>query len=290
MTIVSDWQSNILYPGGQGKCKVGTADLFPDRDWYVNVSIRDLHKWMWNLEDWSSNFDITLIDSQEAGAHTIDIDWSMSGQNHYADVNGEVGTDNWDATGRILFTPPNNRVCGGYNQTFHDPSIPSTINSSSSEERLLPYASGNFLFDSETYPRTISGTLALSGSGDVTFSVIGDGLTVGFVPSLFFDAEIDFYYVRLLGNGTADVYFDLTVVGDNSTAYAYTLTEASSGDIPPGGSASFLTVSTETLSILGKNITGYISVYDELESVTPAAVDTFTLTYAIDTTTAYTYA
>jgi len=301
MTQVTNWQSNILYPGGQGKCGVGTADLFPDRDWFVNVSIKDLHKWMWNLEEWSSDLSVTLDDTQSSDGESISLDLSMGGKNHYSYVIAEEGPNQYDATGRILLNPPNKRFCGDYFETELNYDIGTPVNSTGKEERLLPRCEGSVytLGDSSTdpYPVTVTGSLNISDGttyvGDLDFSCTADadlGESASFWPSVIITAGIEFYYIRLRGNGTADVYFDATMIADNGATFDYELNETNTGYIPPGGSATFQTISQVTLSVLGVNVTGYIAIYDYLESRTPSAVDSFTFTYAIAVTTAYTYA
>ena len=290
MTTAADFQTNSLYPGGEGKCKVGTEDLYPSDPWYVNVSMTDLHKWMWNLEEWSSDFDVSLVASQ-FGSLEIDCDLSVSGDNHYAQVDAEDSSSvTWDGEGRVLTTPPNKRVCGDYFKTVDSEAV-SPTHTKGKAERLLPVASGSMAFAlfSQTLPVTVSGSFNISDGtstvGDVSFSHSYN--TVGESGSLF--AGISFYYVRLLGDGTADVYFSAYANGDGGNLNSYTLAKTSAGDVPPGGDPSFQTVTAVTLSILGVDVTGYMAVYDNSESSVPSAITSFSFTYAIAVTTAYTY-
>ncbi len=287
MTTAADFKSLALYPGGQGKCKVGTADLYPSEPWYVNVSMADLHKWMWNLEDWSSNLDSDLEDTQSATLQ-IDADISLSGKNHYGSILSESlsAGDEWSGTGRALITPPNKRVCGAYFQTVDDQTTTPT-NSTGSEERLLPYAENEVIANDGAIPASISASFNISdGTSTVGTVSFTNTCNTGSVDAAY-RASIDFYYIRLLGNGTADVYFTAEVEG-TSSFYSYHLSRLNDW-LPFGTDPSFVTGSSISLSVLGKTASAYISVWDATESATPSAITSFSFTYAIAVTTAYTY-
>ena len=281
MTTAADFQTNALYPGGEGKCKVGTDDLYPSDPWYVNVSMADLHKWMWNLEAWSSDFDVSLVSSQ-FGSLDIDCDLSVSGDNHYALADAEDSSSvTWNGEGRVLTTPPNKRVCGDYFKTVDSDALTPT-HTKGKEERLLPEADCSMAFAlfSQTLPVTVSGSFNISDGtstvGDVSFSHSYN--TDGESGSLY--AGISFYYVRLLGDGTADVYFEAYINGDGGSTILYDLTRTD-------GSNSYTTGTAVTLSILGESVGAYVNAIEF--STPPSAITSFSFAYAIAVTTAYTY-
>jgi len=292
MTTAADFQTNALYPGGEGKCKVGTEDLYPSDPWYVNVSMADLHKWMWNLEVWDVSLDCaSVVKDSPSDTEWMDFDVSISGQFHnaYFQYDGvSVGTNFFTATGDCLYTPPNRRVCGQHYRTTETESSGPT-NTTNQAERILPvvYASiGHSGLESDPY--TKSDTLNISDGtstvGDLSFTGTLDNF--GAAES-FGGASMDFKYIRLLGNGTADVHFIADAFGDYSAGFVG-ITRLS----PLNDPLSDETATSFTISVLGSNFTAYVMTQRDIYAGTPSAgpaPDSFSFTYAIAVTTAYTY-
>lgn len=282
MTTAANFNTNALYPGGEGKCKVGTSDLYPSDPWKVRVRMEDLHKWMWNLEEWDVDFSAGLTTPTTASV-------SIGGKNHYADVSVDNFTTSsvadWGGEGRILDVPPNARVCGKYYQTSDGSGI-SPTNATGSEERLLPSAHGgaSWVFGgSDPDPVAASGSFNISDGvgnvGTVDYNCsISQGL--GFYGN--FTAGISFYYIRLLGDGTADVYFNASMSGDEYGIDYFSLTKTSQAN-------AYTSSTSVNMTIFGVTVGGFINWQDGTMTALPPAATGFSFTFALTVTTAFTY-
>jgi len=284
MTVVKDFNTNVLYPGGQGKCKVGTEDLYPSDPWYVNVNMADLHKWMWNLEEWSANLDMAVVlKDNPSDTYFLDVDISQSGKYHHAEMYiNDFTPIEWDGTGRVLTSPPNTRACGKYYQTTDGSEISAT-NSTGAGEFPMPYGDvGASTYSNGTFTGslTISDGTSAVGDADISFTVANND-EIGLPSSGA--AGISFRYIRLRGNGTADVYFTAECTAEYSDLFIEVV-RLSPVDDPATGETS----TSYTISILGKNVTAYVITAGGSGGTAPAP-DSFSFTYAITVTTPYTY-
>ena len=299
MTTAADFNTTALYPGAQPVwdsvnsewtedaderiigCKVGTDDRYPDALWSVNVDMDDLHKWMWNMEVWDMDLSLSWETQDDASPTpgTSGGSLDLTGQWHYLSHDSLA---DFAVAGRVLQGEPNERICGDYYQTSETLDFtPTTTHTTGKGEYLLPNITFSGLYDDLS---------------SISFDIEdGDSNVVGDVSELTdgntdHTLDLNFYYIRLRGNGTADLYFDLSYSGysiegaaGSELAIFANQTEADADSYWDGASGEAV-----DLTILGKTVSGYIK-YRNFSAVSSDTLNSFSFTYGITVTTAYTY-
>lgn len=285
MTATADFQTNALYLGGEGKCKAGADDRYPasvdplEERWMVNVSMAKIHEIMWNLEAWNTELTASWSITNDVPETTTG-NLTVEGQFHYAFFEGLEDL----MTGRVLKGEPRERVCGDYWQTTDDMGSgggASPVDSEGAAEYLLPSIVGDLSYDNLNTSTVDIKDGAAASVGSLTFTKDWDSdwPWIGFDP----------YYIRLLGDGTADVFFNLYCQSANYIGFEMELTlfrnEEQYDDY-----AYYLKGEAVTVTILGEDVDCWLGFSDWTGSDPENSVlDSFTLTYDVDVTTAYSY-
>lgn len=315
MTTTAQFNTNILYPGGQAECGVIVHDPYPSgipngNIFKTNVSMANVQKYIYNLEVWDVDFDVAAsVDSGAiAATHAID------GQFHRTSlsVGYPSGADDVNGYGEVFQGEPYENVCGDTYRTtrvYDGLGTDTTTHSENTADPIIPRCTMNYgtpgVVGDDPTGVTVTGSFNIEdGSsnvvGDVNFSrylnstgSAGDVVySTGFVP----------LYVRLLGDGTADVYFrfstflwnnvfgDLLILQNNNTSSpgpTYPATAASPGDNNENGTATSV-----SFTVFGNSVSGYLwhrGTYDFVDTYATSTFTSFSGSLSITVTTAYTY-
>jgi hypothetical protein len=284
MSVTQDFQTNALYPGGEGKCGVGIHDPYPDgipsgNVFKVNLDVDAFHGLSLNLEAWNTSLDIDVTIDDFYG---LDID--LTGQ--YTECEGFIANDTTPQTGLEVFVfdgEPVGRVCGtGVLKIESD----FATNSQTTENRsvILPSASINFGIinddsdDGSPITQTTTVTVDSVDIGDATITRTSFS-PAGEIGS--YQIKVQPIYARLLGDGTVDLYVEVFFGMEYLTDQEMQLFNTDdSGEWPVGFSFS----EAITITLFGQSVTAYWLT--ELESFVPAV---FNFSFNATASTLYTY-
>lgn len=318
MSVTQHFQTNALYPGGEGKCfktnsevpydktftsagrpyGIGTHDPYPGgipadfnhrTIFKVTKNIEDVWPLIWNLKEWGVDVSLALQFSQsivyDEGplVELVAVNFDILGRFHYA-VFDDPG-ENFDFVNSafIYDGSPHERVCGVGKQTEFkrvgapittEPKIPLILPSIS-----VPIISSESYDDSASDSQDIVNS-DLGGNAEFFRGAYRTGIITDFPMDTRF--YITPFYIKLMG-ATCEIYFD-TNIECHGNDFGIYLTNTAGYDLV-GYSG---TIETDvTISFLGESVSAKLWFLND--SGPNTTFNSFTLSYNITVTTAYTY-
>lgn len=327
MTTTANFQTDILYPGGYGKCGIGTHDPYPDgipdsgpdpstgEDsapiFKINKPLVDVWDLIWNLEEWEAKLSVNVHVDETLDGETTDVlyyEAETKGKFHRLQGSIYKRDDFFDAEGHsitafVLNEPPHERVCGnGYEtideDTEHQDGTPPYVAHGRAQYAItLPdiVISAGDADNAEEFSQTVSGNIL-----DPDSNVVGDySLTRARSynkadSSSAWEAGARPLYVRILPDNTADIYImvftSAFIIGGGTAMSEEGVRLANNNTNDPTtvpGKAESVTI-----TLLGVAVPAYLWVvgshFDGVMDPEPN-LTTFSLTYAVTPTTLYTY-
>lgn len=320
MSITQDFLTRAMYPGGQTRwnetngewekglhrnnaiymqsvgmpiekgCKVGTDDRFPDHPWKVNISLVDFHKYTWNLEDWETSLHVACaFDDSDATAtppvpEKMDYDGTVKGKFHAAWSSSGGG---FITEGAVLKGEPKDQICGDVWISRMEEGV--RTDDEGDMEVLLPCVDWFDSFESGPYSDSEDYNIQddeANAVGNVNSSVSESA------HGSYVAASFHFFYARLLGDGTVDLYFQASfwAIEEYEAYYDWTMHWADTHEDYDETNGPYYgwTVYPRTITVLGQSVDVYLFASGGQDSAAPN-LDSFTFDFDISVTTAFTY-